>query len=263
MPRLSVVIITFNEEANVRDALESAKWADEIVVVDSFSEDRTPEISREYTENFHQEKWRGFSGQKSLAVSLAKNDWVFVLDSDERITDGLRAEISGLMEKGLDKAGYYCARRNHFMGMEIRHGGWYPDYSMRMFDRTKGGFIERKVHEAVEVRGETGYLKNPMLHFTYTGISDYLTRMDRYSALAADELFGRGRHAGLTDLLFRPPFTFFKMYVLKQGFRDGMHGLVLAALYSFYTFSKYAKLWEFRLAGKTAPRADNLRGSRE
>lgn len=256
MPRLSVVIITFNEEANVRDALESAKWADEIVVVDSFSTDRTPEICREYTGSFHQEDWRGFSGQKSLAVSFAKNDWVFVLDSDERITDGLRAEISGLMEKGPDKDGYYCARRNHFMGREILHGGWYPDYSLRMFDRTKGGFIERRVHEAVEVSGDTGYLKNPMLHFTYTGISDYLTRMDRYSTLAAAELSARGRDARISDILFRPPFTFFKMYLLKQGFRDGMHGLVLATLYSSYTFSKYAKLWEIRLAGKTGPHAD-------
>lgn len=246
MPNVSVVIITFNEEKNIRAALESAKWADEIVVLDSFSTDRTVDICREYTQEVYQESWRGFSGQKQRAVDLAKNDWVFVLDSDERFTEWLRAEIAGLLQNGPGKDGYYCARRNHFMGREILHGGWYPDYSLRLFDRTKGRFVRREVHEAVEVRGATGYLDNPMLHYTYNGISDYLKRMERYAGLAAGELYKNGKKAGVLELMLRPPFTFFKMYLLKQGFRDGVHGLVLAVLYSYYTFSKYAMLWELR-----------------
>jgi len=246
MPPVSVVIITFNEESNIKAALESARWADEIVVLDSFSTDGTVAIAREYTDRVYQEPWRGFSGQKAKAVSLAEHDWVFVLDSDERFTPELATEIKGLMASGPDKDGYRCARRNHFMGREIRYGGWYPDYSVRLFDRRKGKFGERSVHEAVEVDGAVGTLKNPMLHFTYTGVSDYLARMDRYSSLAADELRKAGRTAGVSDMFLRPPITFIKMFFMKQGFRDGMHGLVIALLYAFYTFSKYAKLWEMK-----------------
>lgn len=246
MPPLSVVIISFNEEANIRAALESAKWADELVVLDSFSTDGTADICREYTDRVFQEEWRGFSAQKSRAVSLASNDWVFVLDSDERFTPELAAEIKALMSGEPDMAGYRCARRNHFMGREIRHGGWYPDYSVRLFARRRGGFGERAVHEAVEVEGGVGTLNNPMLHYTYTGVSDYLSRMERYSTLAAEEMKKAGRAATPMDMLFRPPLTFLKMFILKQGFRDGMHGLVIALLYACYTFSKYAKLWEMR-----------------
>lgn len=246
MPPVSVVIIAFNEEKNIRAALESARWADEIVVVDSFSTDSTVEICREYTEKVYQEKWRGFSGQKSYAVGLAKNDWVFVLDSDERFTGELRNEIAGLMLEGPSMSGYYVPRRNHFMGREIRHCGWSPDYSIRLFDRKKGVFKDRAVHEAVELSGEAGYLKAPMLHYTYSSISDYITRMDRYSALAAEEMKKEGRRSGPPCMLFKPAFTFFKMFLVRQGFRDGIHGLVISMLYSFYTFSKYAKLWEMR-----------------
>ncbi|MGA2193170.1 MAG: glycosyltransferase family 2 protein [Nitrospirota bacterium] len=244
MTPLSVVIITHNEESRIRAALESASFADEIVVVDSFSTDRTADICREHTASVYQEKWRGFSGQKSHAVGLAKNDWVFVLDADERITPALASEIKALMENGPEKAGYFCPRRNHFIGREIRHGGWYPDYSIRLFDRRRGSFGERAVHEAVAINGEAGYLRNPMLHYTYDSISDYLVRMDKYSTLAAQELQKAGKQSGLIDLALRPSLTFLKMYLIKQGFRDGRHGLMLAALYSFYTFSKYAKLWE-------------------
>ncbi len=246
MPPVSVVIITFNEEKNIRAALESASWADEIVVVDSYSTDATVEICREFTENVYQEKWRGFSGQKSYAVSLAKNDWVFVLDSDERFTDGLIDEISGMMQEAPAKVGYYVSRRNHFMGREIKHCGWSPDYSIRLFDRRKGAFKDRAVHEAVELSGEAGYLKAPMLHYTYAGISDYIKRMDKYSTLAAQEMKKEGRSAGPLDMSLKPMFTFFKMFIIRQGFRDGIYGLVISILYSFYTFTKYAKLWEMR-----------------
>jgi glycosyltransferase involved in cell wall biosynthesis len=249
MPPVSVVVITLNEENNVRAALESAKWADEIVVVDSFSTDATLDICREYTGRIFQEKWRGFSGQKQYAVSLAKNDWVFVLDADERFTPELTAEVKALMAGGPDKAGYFCPRRNHFGGKEITHGGWYPDYSVRLFNRRKGEFGDRQVHEAVKLAGEAGYLKNPMLHFTYSGVSDYLARMIKYSRLAAEELGKEGRRATALDMLLRPPFTFFKMFVVKQGFRDGIDGLIIAMLYSFYSFTKYAMLLEMAERG--------------
>jgi len=244
MEKLSVVIIAFNEEKNIRAALESAKWADEIIVVDSFSTDGTAAICREYTDKVYQEKWRGFAAQKQFAVGLAGNDWVFVLDSDERFTPGLVTEIRGLLEHVPDMDGYHCARLNHFMGKEIRYGGWYPDYSVRLFDRRKGVFGVREVHESVVMKGPVGHLKNHMLHYTYTGIKDYLERLDRYSGLMAREMKNSGRRASVSDLTVRPVFTFFKMFIFKQGIRDGMYGLVIAMLYAFYTFTKYAKLWE-------------------
>jgi len=244
MPKLSVVIITLNEEQNIEDALVSASWADEIVVLDSFSTDSTPEICRKYTGRFYQEEWRGFSGQKQRAVELASNDWVFVLDSDERFTDGLAKEVRGLMKDVPEFAGYSCARKNHFGGRFIRYGGWYPDYSVRLFDRTRAAFGSRPVHEAVEVDGAVGRLNHPMMHYTYRDVSDYLQRMDRYSTLAAEEMASRGRRASAWNLLLRPPATFVKMYFVKQGFRDGYHGLLIAGLYAMYTFAKYAKLRE-------------------
>lgn len=250
MTALSVVVITLNEEKNIGEALESASFADEVVVLDSFSTDGTPEICKGFTDKVYQEEWRGFSGQKQRAVDLAGNDWVFVLDADERITPGLAEEIKRLMEAGPDRAGYYCPRRNHFMGREIRHGGWYPDYSVRLFDRRRGRFKERAVHEAVRLDGEAGYLKTPMLHFTYDSVSDYLRRMDKYSTLAAEELRKDGRKATIADLLLRPQGTFLKMFFLKRGFLDGIYWFLLAGLYSFYVFSKYAKLLEMQLKDK-------------
>lgn len=250
MPKLSVVIITHNEKDNIAEALESAAWADEVVVVDSFSTDGTAEICGRYTGSVYQEDWRGFAGQKQRAVELAKNDWVFVLDADERFTEALRAEVRTLMERQPERPGYMVPRRNHFMGRRIRYGGWYPDYSVRLFDRTRGRFGDRPVHEAVLLDGAAGVLKNPMLHYTYNGVSDYLGRMERYSTLAAEEMRASGRKAGALDLTLRPMFTFFRMYVVKQGMRDGFYGLMLAGLYSYYTFAKYAKLWEMGRGGK-------------
>jgi glycosyltransferase involved in cell wall biosynthesis len=244
MPRLSIVIISFNEESNIEDALKSASFADETVVLDSFSTDATPEICRKYTGSFYQEEWRGFALQKQRAVELASNDWVFVLDSDERITDELALELKSVMADGPKYSGYRCARKNHFGGRLIRYGGWYPDYSVRLFDRRSGRFPDRPVHESVSVDGQVGTLASPMLHYTYSDISDYLRRMDRYSTLAAEEMSKRGRKASVLDLVLRPPMTFIKMYFLKTGFMDGYHGLLLAVLYSMYTFTKYAKLKE-------------------
>ena len=247
MTAVSVVVITKDEEKNIRDALAGASFADEIVVLDSFSTDGTVDICRGFTDRVFQEEWRGFSGQKQRAVELAGNDWVFVLDADERITPALAEEIRKLVDAGPDRPGYYCPRRNHFMGREIRHGGWYPDYSIRLFDRRRGRFKDRAVHEAVELDGEAGYIENPMLHFTYDSVSDYIIRADKYSTLAAQEMRKEGRRATISDLLLRPHMTFIKMYLFKGGFRDGIHGLLLAGLYSYYTFSKYAKLMEMGL----------------
>jgi glycosyltransferase involved in cell wall biosynthesis len=241
---LSVAIITYNEEEKIRDALESVKWADEIVVVDSFSRDRTAEICREYTDKVFSFEWSGFSQQKNRAISLTTMPWVLVLDADERITEPLREEIMALLKDKPATAGYYIARKNFFSNRWIRHGGWWPDYTLRLFKRDKGRIQEREVHEAIKVDGEVGYLKNPLEHYTYRDVNDFLRRMEVYSDLAAKELHKNNRRTTVFDIILRPPATFLRMFILQRGILDGIYGIILAWLYSLYTYKKYSKLWK-------------------
>lgn len=239
---LSIAIITYNEEANIRDALESVRWADEIVVVDSLSTDKTLEICREYTDKVFSVEWSGFSGQKNKAVSLTTQPWVLVLDADERVSDDLKAEIVRAISNPDAADGYHIARKNYFSGKWIRHGGWWPDYTLRLFKREKGAFEEREVHEAIKVNGETERLENPILHYTYSSVDDFFIRMEKYSGLAAKEMHKKGRKASFLDLIFRPPATFIRMYCIRLGILDGLYGIILASLYSVYTYKKYSKL---------------------
>ncbi len=243
---LSVAIITHNEEDNIRDALESVKWADEIVVIDSFSADKTQEICRKYTDKIYSFEWTGFSEQKNRAVAMTMHPWVFVLDADERVTDDLRNEIINLLKNTPSMDGYYVSRKNYFGKRWIKHGGWWPDYTLRLFRREKGSFEIRQVHEALKINGSTGYLKNPIEHYTYEGIKDYLKRMQTYSTLSAKELFKSGRRANILDIIFRPPVTFCRMFFLQMGIFDGIYGIILACLYSVYTYKKYSKLREMQ-----------------
>jgi glycosyltransferase involved in cell wall biosynthesis len=246
-PMVSVAIITKNEEDNIGDCLESVKWADEIIVVDSGSDDGTADICEGYGVRFYTEPWKGFSAQKNSAIEKATKDWILSLDADERVTPELREEITALCESGTAKNGYFIPRKNFFLGRWIRHCGWYPDYTLRLIKRGKGSFGEREVHESLSVRGDTGHLKHPMEHYTYKTISDYLKRLDRYSTLAARELQKEKKRYGIHHIVFRPLYTFFHMYVIRLGFLDGYFGLMLSILYSFYTFSKYIKLQEFQV----------------
>lgn len=238
MAKLSVIIITKNEEENIRDCLESVKWADEIIIVDSFSHDRTIEIAKEYTNKIFQREWVGYGRQKNLALEKATGEWVLNIDADERVTKELAGEMKEAIQRN-QYNGYYIPNKAYFLGKWIRHSGWYPDYHLRLFKRGKGRFNERMVHEAVEVEGEKDYLKGSIEHFTTQSLGEYLKRMDRYAKLTVKE--GRGR-AGWLKVLFHPPFTFFKMYIIKRGFLDGIPGLILALCHFYYTFNKYARL---------------------
>jgi len=249
---LSVAIITHNEEKNIKGALESVKWADEIVVVDAFSTDRTPEICRQYTDKVFSVKWSGFAEQKNKAVSLTDNPWVLVLDADERVTEGLRDEIIKVLTNTAGIDGYYIPRKNYFSGKWIKHGGWWPDYTLRLFKKEKGKIERREVHETIRINGKTGYLKNPLEHYTYRDIQDYLKRMETYSTLAARELFKNNRRASVFDVVFRPMATFCRMFFLRLGILDGIYGIILACLYSLYTYNKYSKLRKMNRQSKVA-----------
>ncbi len=246
---LSVAIITLNEERNIRPCLESVKWAAEVVVCDSGSVDRTLSVAAEYGARTFQDPWRGFSAHKNLAVTRCTQPWILVLDADERVTAALQAEIEQALEAGGPYDGYSLARKNFFLGKWIRHGGWYPDRTIRLFRRGRGRFLPRPVHEALEVDGRIGMLRVALEHYTYASVGDFLRRMDRYAALASEELFTKGRRTRVSDVTVRPAWTFLRMYLFQRGFLDGWRGLLLAGLYASYTLAKYASLWERERAG--------------
>jgi glycosyltransferase involved in cell wall biosynthesis len=241
--RLSAVIITHNEEANIEECLRSVAWADQIVVVDAMSSDSTCEIARRYTTCVFPKPWEGYVEARKHGLAKAEGEWVLALDADERITPELRAEIeTQLKEPGSD--GYMIPRKAYFLGRWIRHCGWYPGYVIRLVRKDRAWVTDKRVHEGMRVDGSVGTLTNPILHYTYPTVRTYFGRFNRYTSLAAEELFAEGRPARLTDILLRPPFQFLKMYFAKLGILDGLQGLVLCTFSSFYVFVKYVKLWE-------------------
>lgn len=230
--KLSVVIITFNCEKIITDAINSASFADEILVLDSGSDDKTVERAGNLGAKIRYQKWLGFGRQKQRAIELAKNDWVFVLDSDERITKALQKEIVSVLKKPSFVA-YTVPRLNNFFGKFIRHGGFFPDRNVRLFDRRYANFTDDKVHEKIITNGRMGHLKKPMIHYAYDTIEEFINKQNRYSTLGAR----RNRFKAV----FSPFWTFFRIYILKLGFLDGWRGFIVAKLYSQYTFWKYIK----------------------
>jgi len=246
MPKVSAVVITHNEEKNIQRCLEGLSWADEIVVVDSFSQDRTKEIASSFTDKIFDIEWQGFGKQKELARQKASYDWVLSIDADEAVSEKLREEIKSVINKNDSSDGYYIPRFSNFLGRWIEHGGWYPDYVLRLFKKDKARFDESLVHEKLILEGKTGFLMNEILHYTDPDISHYLSKMDKYTTLSAQKLLAEGKSTTVFDLLFRPAAIFFKMYLLKSGFLDGWQGFLLASFSSFHVFVKYAKLWHLR-----------------
>lgn len=257
--KISVCITAGNEERNIRRCLESAKWADEIVVVDSFSTDRTAEICREYTERVYQHEWMGYIGQKNLIKDLANGPWILFLDADEEIAPGLRDEIKHEFESdnAINFAAYEFPRLVRYLGRWITHGDWYPDIKLRLFRKDKGKCGGQEPHDRTTVDGPVKRLKNPLYHYTYTDISNQMSTLNRFTSISAAGKHKSGRLFRMSDLLFRPAFRFFRCYILKMGFMDGIPGLIIATFTSFAVFAKYAKLWEIRNQEKMAVLAHN------
>jgi glycosyltransferase involved in cell wall biosynthesis len=243
MPKISAVIITRNEEKNIKRCLSSIDWVDEIVVVDSGSTDDTKKIASEFTQRVFDIKWEGFGKAKNFAKDKASYQWILSVDADEIITQDLKEEIQRIAKSEDSFDGYYVPRKSNFLGKWIKHGGWYPDYVLRLFKKDKAKFSQSMVHEKVEVNGGIGYLRNPLWHYTDPNFDHYLEKLNRYTSLAAEELFRKGKRAKLFDVVFRPLAVFFKMYFVKKGFWDGFSGFILAVSSAFHVFSKYVKLW--------------------
>lgn len=247
---LSVAMITLNEEKRLGAALRSVSFADEVVVVDSGSTDGTVALARELGARVFVEAWRGFGPQKRLAVERCRNDWVFILDADEVVPAETAAEIASLVAGEGGFCAYSFPRLNYFCGRAVRHGSWGRDRVVRLFNRGAGTVSERSVHEAVEVKGVVGRAVNPILHCTREDLAQTIAKLNRYSSLAAEELFRQGRRASAFSAVGHGLWAFLKDYILLLGFLDGAAGLYVAVSEGLYGFFKYAKLAELWRAAK-------------
>ena len=244
--KVTALVLTCNVEDTVRGCLESVRWADEILVVDSFSADRTVEIAREFTDRVLDHEYVNYATQHNWAIPQASHPWVLIVDSDEQVTPELREEILRVLKEGPRRAGYRVYRENYFLGKPVRHC-WRGDKCLRLFERDKARFPDRRVHANVEVDGDVGQLRGTLLHFTFRSFDQYMAQsFIPFTTRAAHDRAGSVRRVGVRHLVLHPLWRIFRQYILKRGFLDGRRGIVICGLSAFSAFMKYAKLWEMR-----------------
>jgi glycosyltransferase involved in cell wall biosynthesis len=243
---LSVVVMARDAARELGPCLASVQGAGEVIVADTGSIDATREVAARHGARVESLQWEGFGRTRTTAFALAERDWVFWLDSDERVTPELWNAIGELIGDAQQGAlsGYEVCRSANFLGRWMRGGGWGRDWVLRLFRRDAYSVVERPVHEGVVINGAVGRMEGELLHYTDPTLAHYLQKFNRYTTLAAGELQAAGRRSRLSDLLLRPPATFLRMYLLRGGLVDGLPGFILAGLSSMYVFVKYAKLWE-------------------
>lgn len=240
---LSVAIITLNAASQLEACLQSVRFADDIVVVDSGSTDGTPALAERCGARVVQQDWLGFGPQKQFAVEAARHDWVLCLDADERVTPELQAAIENAL-KSPSTAAFQFPRCNRFLGRYLRHGEGYPDWSLRLFDRRQARWSNDAVHEKVETQARIGKLNGDLLHDSAESLATYLTKQNRYTTLAAEMALAAGKRASFGRIAFSPLVRFVKFYFIRQGFRDGLPGLIHIAIGCFNSFMKYSKMLE-------------------
>ncbi|MGM0500670.1 MAG: glycosyltransferase family 2 protein [Bacillota bacterium] len=247
MKELSALVLTYNEESNIAECLESINWIEQIIVVDSYSDDRTQEICQQFDNVvFYENTFKDFASQRNFGLDKLKTDWVFVIDADERVTSELREEIIETLNEP-EAEGYEIARKNYFLGKWIKHCGWYPDYTLRLFkSRYRYSGL---VHESPEIDGKIAKLKNDFIHYTYQDLESYAAKMNQYTTLDAEKKYNSGKSVGISYILFRPFLEFIKKYLFKKGFLLGSQGLILSVLSAYYQFLKAIKLWELNKFG--------------
>lgn len=257
MPKLSVTIITKDEAADIAGAIASVAWADEILVVDSHSTDRTVDIARSAKARVVVivRDWPGYIEQKNYAAEQATHDWIFSLDADERVTPALAHEIREIV-KAPGHAAYRVPRLTWHLGTWIRGTDWYPDLQTRLYDRRRARWTGAYVHEGVAVAGSLGRLTGDLHHFAYRDIADHLETIDRYTTAAARQMYESGRRASLWDLACHGPLAFLRNYLARGGFRLGRVGLIVSTMNGYYVFLKFAKLWQLQAAPPARPDDD-------
>lgn len=246
MPKVSVTVITLNEAEHIGAALDSAAWADEIVVVDSGSTDGTADIARARGAKLFCREWSGWIDQKNYAAGLASHNWIFSLDADERIPPALAGEVRGVLSTEPPVRGYRGPRVTFHLGRWIRTTDFYPDFQTRLYDRRAARWRGKYVHESVAVDGPVGRLRHDLEHYSFRDLRDHLDRVNHYTTLAARQMNEAGRRAGLFDLVVHPPAAFLRNYLLRRGILDGTAGLTISLVNSFSVFLKFAKLWELQ-----------------
>jgi glycosyltransferase involved in cell wall biosynthesis len=239
--KISAILITLNEEKNLARALESLRCCDEIVIVDSGSQDATAEIAGKHGARVLQREFQNYADQKNFAAQAAAHDWVLAIDADEALSPALQEELRELKTRPPRFDSYSFPRRARYLGRWIKHSGWYPDRKVRLYDRRKACWMGDYVHESVKVLGTAGELRGDLLHYTCDDFSQHLQTLDRYTTLAAKEIAASGDSVGLGGVLLAPPWTFLRSYVFQRGFLDGFHGFVIAAMAAFYVFAKHLK----------------------
>lgn len=246
--KISAVIITFNEEVKIARAIDSVNWADEIIVIDSESTDRTREIAELHGAKVIIHKWRGFSKQKQFAVDSAENDWIFSLDADEQVSEGLKSEVLKLKETEKNLAdGYKIPRLSYYLNRPIHHSGWYPDWQLRFFNRNKGRWKDVLIHESVAVDGKVEKLSGNILHFSIENAAHHHQMIGtRYAPLAAEQMFMSGKKTTPFKIAAVGFTTFFQTYFLKLGFLDGLAGFCIARFAAHHAFLKHLILWELQ-----------------
>lgn len=249
---ISATIITLNEEANIRRACDSLRGvADEIIVLDSGSQDRTREIALEYTPHVFTHIFENYSQQKNLAAAKASHPWILSVDADECLSEDLKRSLLKLKSEGVRNAvaGFRVPRLANYLGEWIRHSGWYPDFKTRLYHRDHARWVGEYVHESLAVNGDVEELSGDLLHYTVNSISEHIARIDRYTRLAANQYAAEGKHFSFLRCLFTPPLTFLRTYVVQLGILDGWRGLCIASFAGWYVFLKQVRLWEIEKAG--------------
>jgi len=243
-------MICYNSENTVRKTLSSLDWADEIIVVDSFSTDSTPDICKEFDVNFLQKEWQGFGKQRRWSVKQAKNDWVFVIDSDEEVSSELKNELLKIKNEGTESDVYAIPRKVYYMNRWITHSGWYPNYKERLFNKHKAYWNESALHEKLIYEGVAMKLKGDLYHYTYKDIEDQLERINRYSTITAEDLYTKGIKPSFIKSIFGAIWRFKKIFFLKLGFLDGLAGFTIAVMESYYVMLRYFKHAEMKISDK-------------
>jgi len=244
--KISAIVPAYNEENNIEDCLKSLNWADELVVVDSFSGDKTISIAKKYTDKIIQHEYSYSAAQKNWIIPQVSYEWIILVDADERVSPELRDEILKLLEKGPGKSAYWIYRRNFFLGKEIKHCGWQKDKVIRFFTK-EHRYKNVRVHaEILTTKEQTGTLNGKFIHYSYKNFDDYLTKLQRYSKWGAEKSFAAGKRANAFNVLFVPLVMFFKRYFINLGFLDGRHGFILSLLAAVSVSVKYVKLWELQ-----------------
>ncbi len=241
MEKISVIVIAGAEEKNIAECLESVRWADEIIVVNSESRDRTVEIAKQFTDKVFVRKWEGYASQKNFSLQQANNEWVLSVDADERVSPELTEEILSLDFSSAD--GYYIPRRNYFLDKVIRSCGWSPDYQLRLFRKSKAAMSDRIVHEGFIVHGKVERLKGELIHYTHTSIVRTLDKINEYSTLEASEKSEKIRMTG-AKLFFKPVWAFFQHFIFRRGYADGVYGLMVSIIHAMTKVQTYMKIWE-------------------